>query len=83
MDDWKREKAELQACRSLFPLPIFLCVLDFSGLSQPTYTRYDTNTVSAEESQEDMLITSESQEQTNLKNNSARDHFLLIVRFTF
>jgi len=56
VDDGKREKAE--ACRSLFPLPTFLSVLDFSGLSQPTY---DTKTVSAEENQEGILITSQSQ----------------------
>ena len=57
MDDGKREKAE--ACRSLFPLPTFLSVLDFCGLSQLTY---ETKTVSAEESQEGILITSESQD---------------------
>ena len=76
-----KEKRRIPAV--LYSLPIFLWVPDFSDLSQPTYARYDTNTVSAEESQEGILITSESQEETNLKNNSARDHFLLIVRFTF
>ena len=85
MDDWKREKAELKACRSLFPLPIFLCVLDFSGFPQPTY---DTKTVSAEESQEGILITCITGGggglclTNELENNSARDQFLLIVRFT-
>ena len=82
MDGWKREKAD--SCRSLLPfLSSSGCLIFPTSPSLPTRATTYTNTVSAEESQEGILITSESQEETNLKNNSARDHFLLIVRFTF
>ena len=55
----KEKRRNLKPAVLYFPLPVFLCVLDFSGFSQPTY---DTKTVCAEESQEGILITSESQD---------------------
>ena len=57
----KEKRRNFKPAVLYFPFRYFsdLCVLDFSGLSQPTYARYDTNTVSAEESQEGILITSD------------------------